>query len=240
MTETVDIHALAGAYVLDAVDDIERAAFDRHLRDCATCAIEVAELKETATWLSYPVAITPPPGMREAVFARVANTPQERARRAAPSTSARRGRWQRWAVAAVAASVLGVGVGTGTWVVADQGARAQRQINAQMQAVVSAPDAQLVNKDLPGGGRISFVVSPSRDAGVAVLSGMPPAGVDKIYQLWMVRGSTTNAIPVGTLDGDGTKYIDGLQGANQFAVSREPAGGSATPTDIIGGVSFQP
>ena len=33
MAETVDIHALAGAYALDAVDDLERAAFDRHLRD---------------------------------------------------------------------------------------------------------------------------------------------------------------------------------------------------------------
>jgi len=238
MAETVDIHALAGAYVLDAVDDIERAAFDRHLRDCASCAIEVAELRETSTWLSYPVAITPPPGMREAVFARVANTPQERARRAAPSTSARRGRWQRWAVAAVAASVLGAGVGTGTWVVADQKADNERQINAQMQAVVSAPDAKLLSKDLPGGGRISFIVSPSRDAGVAVLSGMPPAGVNKIYQLWMTGGSTPTALSVGTLEGDGSKYIDGLQGAAEFAVSREPAGGSATPTDIVGGVSF--
>ncbi len=47
-------------------------------------------------------------------------------------------------------------------------------------------------------------------------------------------------IIAGMLEGDGTKFIDGLQGANQFAVSREPAGGSATPTDIIGGVSFQP
>jgi anti-sigma-K factor RskA len=238
MAETVDIHALAGAYVLDAVDDIERAAFDRHLRDCATCAIEVTELRETSTWLSYPVAIAPPPGMREAVLARVANTPQERARRAAPPTSARRGRWQRWAVAAAAAIVLGAGVGTATWVVADQGAQTQRQINAQMQAVVSAPDAKLVNKDLPGGGRISFIVSPSRDAGVAVLSGMPPAGVNKIYQLWMVGGSTSAPQPVGMLAGDGSKYIDGLQGAAEFAVSREPAGGSATPTETLGGVSF--
>jgi anti-sigma factor RsiW len=37
-----DIHALGGAYALDAVDDLERVAFDRHLAECETCALEVA------------------------------------------------------------------------------------------------------------------------------------------------------------------------------------------------------
>ena len=37
-----DIHALCGAYAVDAVDDLERAAFDRHLADCEACAAEVA------------------------------------------------------------------------------------------------------------------------------------------------------------------------------------------------------
>ena len=27
-----DVHSLSGAYALDAVDDLERAAFERHLR----------------------------------------------------------------------------------------------------------------------------------------------------------------------------------------------------------------
>ena len=47
-----DIHALGGAYVLDAVDDLERAAFDRHLADCETCANEVAELRDAAARLT--------------------------------------------------------------------------------------------------------------------------------------------------------------------------------------------
>ena len=36
-----DIHALSGAYAVDALDDIERAHFERHLRDCDTCRAEV-------------------------------------------------------------------------------------------------------------------------------------------------------------------------------------------------------
>ena len=36
-----DIHALSGAYAVDAVDDLERAMFERHLAQCGTCRAEV-------------------------------------------------------------------------------------------------------------------------------------------------------------------------------------------------------
>ena len=44
---TVDIHTLAGAYALDALNDLERAAFARHMTECEACAQEVAEYLET-------------------------------------------------------------------------------------------------------------------------------------------------------------------------------------------------
>ena len=34
---TGDIHALSGAYAVDALDDIERAQFERHLAECPAC-----------------------------------------------------------------------------------------------------------------------------------------------------------------------------------------------------------
>ncbi|MFC6343639.1 zf-HC2 domain-containing protein, partial [Nocardioides hankookensis] len=48
MTTPNDIHALVGAYAVDAVDDLERAAFERHLAECADCRDEVASLREAA------------------------------------------------------------------------------------------------------------------------------------------------------------------------------------------------
>jgi len=43
-----DLHALVGLYVVDALDDDERATFEAHLADCATCAEKVKdELKKT-------------------------------------------------------------------------------------------------------------------------------------------------------------------------------------------------
>ena len=47
-----DIHALSGAYAVDAVDDIERASFERHLASCPTCRAEVASLRETSALLA--------------------------------------------------------------------------------------------------------------------------------------------------------------------------------------------
>ncbi|MBU2075761.1 MAG: zf-HC2 domain-containing protein, partial [Actinobacteria bacterium] len=41
-----DVHALSGAYAVDALDDIERAQFERHLVECAECRAEVDSLRE--------------------------------------------------------------------------------------------------------------------------------------------------------------------------------------------------
>ena len=45
MSQPIEIHTLAGAYALDALTEIERAGFARHLAECSVCATEVAELR---------------------------------------------------------------------------------------------------------------------------------------------------------------------------------------------------
>ena len=40
-----DIHGLSGAYAVDALDDVERAEFERHLGQCPECQEEVASLR---------------------------------------------------------------------------------------------------------------------------------------------------------------------------------------------------
>jgi anti-sigma factor RsiW len=46
MTIAAEIHTLTGPYVLDAVDDDERVAFERHLAVCAACTAEINGLRE--------------------------------------------------------------------------------------------------------------------------------------------------------------------------------------------------
>ena len=60
---SVDIHALSGAYAVDAVDEFERAQFERHLAGCADCRAEVDSLREAASLLGETSA-RPAPGAR--------------------------------------------------------------------------------------------------------------------------------------------------------------------------------
>src|SRR3954447_19413249 len=107
-----DPHLLTGAYALDALDDVERAGVERHLRTCAGCAAEVAELREVGTWLADRVATPPPPELKGRVLAQVRATRQE----APPATThVRMPRLapRRPLLAAAAAVILAGGVGLG-------------------------------------------------------------------------------------------------------------------------------
>ncbi|HEY2791855.1 MAG TPA: zf-HC2 domain-containing protein, partial [Micromonosporaceae bacterium] len=114
----VDIHTLAGAYALDAVDDIERAAFDRHLAGCASCAQELAELQATVARLTDLNASVPPAALRQAVLAEAARTRQvpPGGRAAGPAQSRS---WRTWTAAAAAAVVIAAGGGVIGYAVSD-------------------------------------------------------------------------------------------------------------------------
>ena len=57
---TDSLHALSGAYVVDALDDAERAAFERHLAQCPDCQQEVASLREATALMADDAAIPLP------------------------------------------------------------------------------------------------------------------------------------------------------------------------------------
>lgn len=76
-----DLHTLTGAHVLHATADTERAAFERHLADCVSCAQEVRELRDTAARLGLTTAVAPPPHLRSAVLTRIHTERQTRRRR---------------------------------------------------------------------------------------------------------------------------------------------------------------
>jgi anti-sigma-K factor RskA len=234
MSEQTDIHTLAGAYVLDAVDDIERAAFDRHLRQCSACAVEVAELQMTTERLVAADAVEPPQRMRAAVMAEVARTPQQRPTRTGrqPATATR---WRRWTAASVAAAILSIGVGVTTWSVAErqveQQVEQQRQLAADVRSVLSAADVRMLATSSTVGGRLTLFVSRSQDAVVAVIDQFANPGDGHAYQLWMIDGNSFQSVGILEPDaGSGTHYFRDLRGATVFGVTREPAAGSREPT----------
>jgi anti-sigma factor RsiW len=225
---TTDLHTLTGAYVLDAVDDVERAAFRRHLATCDDCAAEVAQLGAVVAMLGDLTEAPPPEALRSRVLAKAARTRQQ-----APVPAGER-RWRRVAVAAVAAGVVAI---AGTWAVMDAQLRHE---NGQVQtlqsereriyAVMNAKDVQMRGADLPGGGRMAAAVSARQREGVAMLAGLPDPPAGEVYQMWLIAGAKSTSalvLPAGVLGG--TLLFTWVPGAD-FGITMEPAGGSAAPS----------
>jgi anti-sigma-K factor RskA len=68
---TADLHTLTGAYAVDALVPEEARQFEGHLAECAACAEEVRELRETAAVLGLAVAEAPPASLKTRVLAAI-------------------------------------------------------------------------------------------------------------------------------------------------------------------------
>ena len=232
-----DIHTLAGAYALDAIDKLDRARFDRHLAECPSCAAEVAELTETMAALSDATAEAPPPGLRAAVLARSADTPQTQRPEQRRTFRLPAVRWQRLVAAAATLIALG-GAGAVGYQVANYSVLSHNPLvsaeDKQIAAVLAAPDARLHGVTMTEGGHITVISSPSLDEAVAVVARLPSPGPNHAYQLWVIsHGTPRSAGVLATGSTTATELLSGVRGAQAIGVSREPAGGSRTPTQPL-------
>lgn len=237
---TADVHALAGAYALDALPDDERAFFERHLAACDACRREVAELTETAARLGGGATAAPPPGLRERILAAADVTrqlpPQSEPEPAStvPSAWTRvRGRMLMPVAACLALVVIalsGMVVNLNRQLDQDPGP------DAAVLAVLGARDLETVELDMAGNGPGRFLYSPSEDQGVLVAAGMPTVSDDETYELWLIHDGTP--VPAGLFRPDGSgaavAQVEGIvRGAELVAVTVEPAAGSKRPTGEI-------
>lgn len=234
---TPDIHSLAGAFALDALDAPERVAFAGHIAGCETCRLEVAELRETAARLADDTWATPPARMREQVMARIRVTRQEapspsEGTRARGRRAPRRQAWRHRTGILVAASLLAM-LGT-TGYVSVQAWQANRE-RAQIEDLLAAPDAAVRTVQLQGGGRVTVMASQTRDAALVVMAQAAPPGSGRAYQLWLIDGGGTPR-SAGVLAAGATetrRYLTGLSGVDTLGVTNEPAAGSSQPTTPI-------
>ncbi len=246
MSRSIEIHTLAGAYALNAVTDIERAGFARHLAECEACAVEVAELTETTARLATLTQLAPPPRLRDAVFDQVSRTRQVSAARSGRADRAGRGgapAWRgRFLSAAAAVIVALAGMGT-VWAVQQQRVEdAARQAAHDQQAaiatVLAAGDTQL-STGAVAGGTMTVAVSPSLDEAVVFVRDLDTPPLDSVYQLWMVADGAPTSIGVFS-EGQrsGATHVAELGDTARIAVSIEPVGGSPQPTDVVGDVDL--
>ena len=237
---TADIHALSGAYALDALPDDERAFFERHRAACDTCRTEVVELQETAAMLASGVSLQPPPGLRDRVLGSIDVTRQLPPERPAPEASPARRTWMRSRILAPIAAcmtlaVIGLG---GTVVVLNErlDAVTAGPDASTMASVLGAADLETAELDLGAAAPGRFLYSPALDRGVLVAHGISDPGAHETYELWLIHDG--KPVPAGLFrpDGNGAAVADisGIvRGAELVAVTIEPEGGSETPTGAI-------
>jgi anti-sigma factor RsiW len=99
--------------------------------------------------------------------------------------------------------------------------------------VLTAPDAR-IHTSRVSGTTVSFVVSKQLGKAVFIASDLPDPGGDSTYQLWTIEGQTAKSAGVVSERGAVHKVIGrNVAGSDGIALSREPAGGSKTPTTIL-------
>jgi anti-sigma factor RsiW len=236
-----DLHSLAGAYAVDAVDDVERARFEAHLAGCSQCQAEVASLLAAAGELSSTTVTPPPPSLRESVLRDISSVrplPPEApsdprpAPSAHPSLESKRAERARgapvrqWLAGVAAAAVLA----TGGLVWHPWSSDTGTVQLAATQQVLRAKDAQRFQHKV-GAATATIVRSPSLKKAVIVTANLPAAPAGKVYQLWLQQGATmvkAGFVPAGPsntvlLQGDAIT-------AAGAGITIEPAGGSDKPT----------
>lgn len=242
---TAELHALVGAYALNALSAEEQSQFEQHLVTCAACLAELSELQATAARLADATVQTPPEGIKARLLDAMRRTAQDRPWGIAPARS----RWSHLAPSLLAAAaVLAIIASLGAFFVErgrledtqqQQNAVAGRLADFEQQedavaAVLSASDVRLESAALESGGSVRVIVAPSLDSALIAMGDLPVLGDQFSYQIWQVgRGGAPVSgavLPADAKHRTGTQLLDDLSHTAAIAVTVEPSGGSTRPT----------
>lgn len=216
-----EVEELAGAYALYALPPDELEAVQAHLARCSKHA-DIAEFVAVAAAIALQAPeMEPPPRLRDRLMAAVrAEAPR------LPSVAQGEGfldRLMHWFSGRNTGWALAGGLAV--LVVALAGWNASLQSSGDDFTVTQLSGAEGVT------GRVVYI----EDESVAVMTveGLQTLPADSTYQVWAISSGTPEGIgflsPTGAGETIGAIEAD-LSGADQVAVTIEPAGGSLLPT----------
>lgn len=253
---------LAEVYALNAVDDAERAAIEQFLASAPAADREafnerVRQARETLA-TSFTAEEEPPPGLLDRIMSSLPAQAAQPSPGAEPLPgtgptpvmphplhdssgmpvtdelgAARKRREERrrpqgmrnWLVGVAAAAVIALGgVGVGAYM-ANQ--------NDPLNQVMQASDVRQATVDVNGGGTATLSISPSRDAAVIKMNGVPAPPAGKVYQMWLIPKDGSAPVSQGLMDAEALSkpaVVKGIGSAAALGITVEPEGGSATPT----------
>ena len=219
-------HDDAGAFLLGALGDDERQAFELHMESCPQCRHEVERLRPAAEALPRTVEQVAPPERLRASLMAVVESEAHEAEAAQPRRPGRRrlrdliptGAGLRPALAgAMVAVALLAGYGVAQL---GSGGGDERTLAAKVDATrLPMVSAQLRVED-------------DGDHAVLTAEGLPDLGGGRVYQAWVQRGDRILPAPtfVANRDGRGAVALpQDLSGASAVLVTRERRGGALVP-----------
>jgi hypothetical protein len=213
-----------GAYLLGALPDLDRQAFERHLEGCPDCREDLERLRPAADALPRSVEpVAPPPSLKAALMDAIrdeglaAEAPRRRPGRLP------RPRWRARPVVAWAGAALllvaGVAAGFGL----------ARALDGDGTRTVTA---QVDPRAFPGA-RASLSLSEDGEEGAILrVNGMPPPGRGRVYQAWVQRKGEVVPQPTFEVGRGGAAAValpGDLSDAEAVMVTRERRPGARTP-----------
>jgi anti-sigma-K factor RskA len=211
-----------GAYLLGALTELERQAFERHVAGCSECQEELARLRPAADALPGSVEqVQPPPRLKASlmeVVEREAEAEQQpAARRGARLGRARPAAGRRFLRPAFVAAGLLIALAIGV-TVAQLGGDETRTVAANVDPAM--PQA---------GGSLRI----EGDVGTLRLHDMPDLGDARVYQVWLQHDD--RMVPARTFrvgrSGAGRVELPDVRDADGVFVTREPRGGAQVPSE---------
>jgi hypothetical protein len=241
-----DIHALSGAYAVDALDDIERAQFERHLAQCSACQHEVASLREASALLAETTVLQPSGQLRDRVLAGIGTVRPlppvvaEETEGSATDPSIRGRRRRAATLLVAAAAVVAVGTGGVVWhSVGDNGGHGATDL---AHTVITAPDHETYTHDLGNGATATIYRSKKYDDAVVVTHGMPAPPAGHEYVVWYQRGAAMRPAAIMPTGADNTVLLRGhAASADGVGITVEEKGPmpSTPSTDVVAVVPFR-
>jgi Anti-sigma-K factor rskA/Putative zinc-finger len=221
----------AAAYLLGALSDLERQAFERHLAGCSQCREDVERLRPAADALPRSVMpLEPPPRIKASLMEVVEREARERRAAERPSLAERLrdlvpslGGMRPTAAWVSASFLLAVGLLTGFGVA----------------RVVSGDDSRTITASVdrsrvPEGSGSLRLEDEGEEGAVLRVYGLPSPAGDEVYQAWVERDG--EIVPQSTFDvnrngSSATAVTEDLSDATSVMVTREARGGARAPSE---------
>ena len=231
----VDIHHLAAAYALDALDQRERMAFEAHYPSCEVCHADVLDFRSTLAQLADAAPVAPPASVKQGVMAEIAQTRQLSpvVPAAVADLAERRRRRQRSLSVALAAAAAVVVFAAGAVVTNNPSTPAYASALAE---VLASDDSRVAELGGEAAGTVRVAWTEAGARAVLLGDGLPAAPDGQAYELWLIgpEGPVPMRVLDAATDGRIRATLDNVEGSPAaWGVTLEPSAGSPAPTGDI-------